>query len=392
MSGSKVIALIDCDSFFVSCEQLFNPALKGKPVCVLSNNDGCVVARSKEAKELGIRMGMPAFMAKKEFPQAYYLSGRIDLYGDISNRVMAVLSDFTPVVEVYSIDEAFIDLTGLRRLYKKDYVDIARDIREEINRRVGIPVSIGVSKTKTLAKLASERAKSLGGVYKIGSRDINTELQHTDLIDIWGIGSNTAAYLNKHRIYNAYEFVKQSDAWISKVLGKKGLDLKQELLGISVYEVCDEPVLPKSIQKTSSFANFTSDEQYIKSSLNYHIHRACKKLRKLEMKAGLVDVMLRTKDFRVFHTKQLLVHPTDWEMDIFSVVDKVFKEIYIPNILYRSSGVTLGNLVTNTNQQLSLFNPVESQSKFQKLAQVWDKLECKYGRNIVSLGRTKEDQ
>ena len=165
----KIIALVDCDSFFVSCEQVKNPELKDKPVCVLSNRDGCVIARSREAKRMGIRMGLPYFMAKTDFPGAIYISGHHDLYKEISAKVMDLLRELTPVVEVYSVDEAFVDLTGLERFYKMNSVDIAKFIRREIREKIDIPVSIGLGATKSLAKLASDKAKNeLDGVYYIG--------------------------------------------------------------------------------------------------------------------------------------------------------------------------------------------------------------------------------
>ena len=194
----KVIALVDCDSFFVSCEQKVNPELKGKPVCVLSNKDGCVISRSKEAKKMGVRMGQPYFLAKNEFPDAIYVSCHHDLYGEISAEVMAVLREFSPNVQVYSVDEAFVELTGLKSLYKKNYLELALFIREQINEKVDIPVSIGVSSTKTLAKLASDKAKkSDTGVYLISNKKILQELQNTKIEEIWGIGKNLTVLFKK---------------------------------------------------------------------------------------------------------------------------------------------------------------------------------------------------
>ncbi|MDD3012693.1 MAG: hypothetical protein PHC34_03215 [Candidatus Gastranaerophilales bacterium] len=381
---SKAIALVDCDSFFASCEQFRNPCLLNKPVCVLSNNDGCVVARSKEAKMLGIKMGMPAFQAKKLFPQAHYISGDLKFYGEISARVMNILMEISPLIEIYSIDEAFLDLTGLRKLYRRSYLEIAAFIRQDVKNKVGVPVSVGVSLTKTLAKLATERAKKQDGFYTIEFRDINNELKMTELIDIWGIGINTAALLNKFGIYTAYDFIGQNESWIKKILGKKGLELKLELLGESVYPISDEQVMPKSIQKTCSFQSFTSDAQYIKNSLHYHAHRACKKLRKLGLKAQTVGIMLRTKDFRVFYAKHVLINPTDWEFEIFEAVNEVFEKIYCLDTIYRSSGIIFENLTKIS--QLSLFNSVENQAKQCSLMKTWDKLEAKYGRNIIQAG------
>ena len=378
------IALVDCDSFFVSCEQLMNPELLNKPVCVASNNDGCVIARSKEAKTLGIRMGMPLFMAKKEFPQGIYLSGNISLYGEISDRVMATLKEYSPVIEVYSIDEAFIDLTGLRKMYRKNYLEIIREIRSGVINKVGVPVSIGTSSTKVLAKLASEKAKKLDGVYRIGFRDINDELKKTEVSEIWGIGKNTAALLNKYSIRTAYQFTLIEDSKMTKLLGKKGIELKKELLGESLSPVSDKYVAPKSIQKTSSFAKFTSDESYIMNSLNYHAHRACKKIRSINLKTKTVGVMLRTKDFQVFYQKIQLIQPTDFEFDIYEAIKIGFADIFIPDVIYRSSGVTFENLTEQI--QLSLFSSMQNNQKAEKITSVWDKLEDKYGRGIIYTG------
>lgn len=382
ITGGRAIALIDCDSFYASCEQLMNPSLLGKAVCVMSNNNGCIVARSKEAKNLGVRMGMPVFQAKKLYPDVYYIPGRLSLYGDISNRVMNVLKNYSPVVEIYSIDEAFLDLTGLKRVYRKSYLDIAVSIRNDIKKDIGIPVSVGISLTKVLAKLATERAKKSDGCYRIGYREISDELRKTKIIDIWGIGNNTAAFLNKSGIYTAYDFTIQDPKWIQKSLGKKGLELKHELVGESIYPVLDKIEKPQSIQKTSSFSTFTSDIKYIRSSLNYHAHRACRKLRKCELKTKLIGVMLRTKDFKVFYGNYALLKATNWEFEIYNAVDEIFYNIFVPKIIYRSSGITLSLLSEATEMQLSLFETPQKLNDKENLGALWDKLEKKYGREV----------
>ena len=191
MEKQRVIALVDCDSFFVSCEQKRNPDLKGKAVCVLSNNDGCVISRSKEAKKIGVKMGEPYFMAKNDHSKAIYITADHDYYKEVSHQVMSILKDFSPYVQIYSIDEAFIDLTGLTRLYKKNYYKLAKFLRQRILTEVDIPVSIGVSSTKTLSKLASDKAKNKpGGLYLIGKRKISKELTNTQIEEIWGIGNS----------------------------------------------------------------------------------------------------------------------------------------------------------------------------------------------------------
>lgn len=392
MTKKHVIALVDCDSFFVSCEQKVNPELKGKPVCVMSGRGQCVISRSKEAKALGIRMGMPYFQITGKMKEATYINASHDLYGEISNQVMAVLKRFSPKVEVYSIDEAFVDLTGLERLYKKNYLEIAQMIRQTINEEVDIPVSIGLSSSKSLAKLASDKAKSLNeGVFLIGSRKIIPVLEKTGIDEIWGIGKNLSAMLRKNGILTAYELVKQSDIWLNKQIGIRGLEMKHELLGEMVSEVSDEVKLPKSIQKTSAMAKFTSDKEYIKNSLNYHIHRACVKLRKINAKCHGIGIMLRTKDFKVYYDKRMLNQATSFELEISDIVFDMLDDLYNPNILYRSTGIILDTFVQNAEAQLSLFADNEKEEKKDKLSKCFDKLEEKFGKNIIQTGFITKD-
>lgn len=392
MAKKNVIALVDCDSFFVSCEQKINPELKGKPVCVMSARGQCVISRSKEAKALGIQMGMPYFQIKGDMKKAVFINASHDLYGEVSDEVMAVLKSFSPKVEVYSIDEAFVDLTGLERLYKKNYLEIAQMIREEIKEKVDIPVSIGLSSSKSLAKLASDKAKKLDeGIFLIGSRKITPVLEKTGIDEIWGIGRNIAALLRKNGILTAYELVKQSDIWLNKQIGIRGLEMKHELLGEMVSPVSNEIKLPKSIQKTSAMAKFTSDKDYIKNSLNYHIHRACVRLRKLNAKCHVIGIMLRTKDFKVYYDKRVINQATSFELEIADIIFEMLDGLYNPDILYRSTGVILENFVFNSEAQLSLFADNEKEIKKDKLSKCFDKLEEKFGKNIIQTGFITED-
>lgn len=392
MAKKNVIALVDCDSFFVSCEQKVNPELKGKPVCVMSARGQCVISRSKEAKALGIRMGMPYFQIEGKMKEATFINASHDLYGKVSKEVMTVLKEFSPNVEVYSIDEAFVDLTGLEKLYKRNYLEIAEMIRAEIKERVDIPVSIGVSSTKSLAKLASDKAKKLEeGIFLIGSRKILPVLERTSIDEIWGIGRNLSALLKKNGILTAYELVKQSDIWLNKQIGIRGLEMKHELLGEMVSPVSNEIKLPKSIQKTSAMAKFTSDKEYIKNSLNYHIHRACVKLRRLNAKCHGIGLMLRTKDFKVYYDKRVLNQATSFELEISDIIFEMLEDMYNPNILYRSTGVTLDSFVYNNEAQLSLFANNEEETKKDKLSKCFDKLEEKFGKDIIQTGFITKD-
>lgn len=392
MAKKNVIALVDCDSFFVSCEQAVNSELKGKPVCVMSARGQCVISRSREAKKLGIRMGMPYFQVEGQMKKAVYLTANHDLYKDFSKKVMAVLKDFSPKVEVYSIDEAFVDLTGLERLYKKDYFEIAEMIRAEILERIGIPVSIGISSSKSLAKLASDKAKNItGGVFLIGSKKIIPVLEKTSIDEIWGIGKNLSLFFRKNGIITAYELVQQSDIWLNKQVGVRGLEMKHELLGEMVSPVSDEVKLPKSIQNTCALAKFTSDKDYLKNSLNYHIHRACVRLRSLDAKCFGVSIFLRTKDFKVFSEKRVLNKATDFELEISDIIFELLEKLYRPNILYRSTGVILDTFEFNSEAQLSLFGNSEEDEKKAKLTKCFDKLESRFGKNIIQTGFIQKD-
>lgn len=377
---------MDCDSFFVSCEQLDNPKLKDKAVCVLGNNDGCVISRSKEAKKVGVKMGMPHFMAKKEFPNVIYISSRYQRYVELSNKIMALLKTFSPVVEQYSIDEAFVDLTGLRRLYRRSYVDIAKMIREEILAKIGIPVSIGISTSKTLAKLASLEAKKSDGINIIGLRELKEVLLKTDLNDVWGVGKNTGAFMAKYGLHNAYEFSQQSDDWLRNKLGIRGVQMKAELNGESIFKLNSNQVLPKSIQNTRSFANFTNDKEFIKNSLIYHINNSCFRLRELGLKAGCIKVVLKTKDFRYFVEKKLLLTPTNWDSDVIQVSTELFDKLYSANEIYRSSGIVLENLINAQDVQMSLFSDVDELNKKKALSNSIDKLTKRFKKNIVKIG------
>lgn len=392
MTRKNVIALVDCDSFFVSCEQAVNPDLKGKPVCVMSGRGQCVISRSKEAKKLGIKMGMPYFQIEGKMKQSYFINANHDLYSDISREVMAVLKDFSPTVEVYSIDEAFVELTGLEKLYKKNYFEIATMIRQEILERVDIPVSIGVSSSKSLAKLASDKAKNFeNGVFYVESRSIMPLLQKTSIDEIWGIGKNLSLMLRKNGILTAYELVSQDDIWLDKQIGIRGLEMKHELLGEMVSVVSSQEKLPKSIQKTSALAKFSSDKDYLKNSINYHIHRACVKLRKINAKCKVVSLFLRTKDFKIICEKKALTVPTDFEMEISDIIFALLDKIYRSDILYRSTGVILEDFEFNTGSQMSLFDDEQNKSRKEKLSGCFDKLEEKFGKDIIQIGFLKKD-
>ena len=393
MQEQKYIALVDCDCFFVSCERKLNPDLNGKAVCVTSGERGCVIARSPEAKALGIPMGHPLFMAKRDFSDCIYISANHANYGEISFEVMSVLREFSPMVEVYSIDEAFVDLTGLSKLYKMNYYDLAKHIKEQILEKTAIPVSIGVSRTKVLAKLASDKSKNTTSHICIaGKQGITKLIKETQIDEVWGIGRKLAPKLKGHGIRTAYDYVRKNDVWLKSRFGKLGLELKYELMGNLINKVSNERKLPKSVSDSKAFSEFSKDLNYIKNELMTHIHAACRKMRKVDCKCLTIGVMLRTKDFKVYYEKENLEHPTNFEFEIsqkaFPVLEKMFDE----NTIYRSVGIVLENFNSCAAEQLELFcQDSEKHKKNEKLAKSLDKLEARFGKNIVKTGFTNKE-
>lgn len=384
-SWTQAIALVDCDSFYVSCELLLNPKLKGKPISVLSNNDGCVISRSKEAKRLGIKMGEPAFLARKRVPEAIYLSSNYCHYGQVSDKVMNIVKGFTPEVEVYSIDEAFIDLTGVRQMFKKSYLEIIKDIREEILKKTGIPVSIGVSLSKVLAKIATKIAKDKSeGVFSISGKELREILPQIPIGSIWQIGHNTESLLLKYGIDNAYKLTCQDEKWVEKTLTKKGLELQMEMKGYLVWKVDTKGQEIKGIQRTKSFAQCIQNKEIIKGALFYHLHKALAELRRKNLKTGLLTIMLRTKDFQSFSLNTVIDPPSNFEFDFTNRLNKLFEKLYKEG-LYRSSGIHLTNFVSGKTEQLNLFSQTMSISnkKKESLAKTWDSIEYRFGKQSL---------
>lgn len=399
------IALADCDCFFVSAERAFNPRLDGRAVAVLSNNDGCVISRSKEAKALGLKMGEPYFMAKKRLPQVLYVRANHDLYRSVSAKVMAKFKSFTPDVEVCSVDEAYLDLTGTKLLYRQNYIKTAQIIRQAVWEELHIPVSIGLSTTKTLAKLASDKAKSMGGkavpasskangsedkikstggVFAIGSAERNKILAQTLIADVSGVGRKLLLKMREECIFTALDFVMRPDYWVKARFGTHGADLKAELSGIPLFKVEPDDKAPLSIQQTSALREFSSDIAVLKTDLCRHIHTACRKARSEGAKAAAIEVMLRTKDFKVVTARAKLDFASNQETEITPPALRLLTQLFTPAVVWRSTGITLTGLVYGEREQLDLFQPAKKSD--DRLGSILDELEEKFGKNIVHLG------
>ena len=372
MTNQKYIALIDCDSFFVSCERKLNPELKGIPVAVVSGERGCVISRSKEAKMLGLPMGLPLFQAVQRVPECIYISANHYAYTKISKQVMNILKDFSPNVEVYSIDEAFVDFTGLTKLYKKNYFKLARELQKRIADEVDIPVTIGISRSKTLAKLASDKAKNTSArIAVIGKCGIHHLLEFTEIQEVWGIGRKLGVRLRGLGVRTALDFINKDDKWVSPI--------------------SNAVELPKSISDTKSFLEFSSDLQFLKNELSIHIHESCARLRKIDCKCATIGVLLKTKDFRTLYSKVQLDIPTDFEFEISRAAFPLLTEMFNSREVYRSVGIVLEDFREKAEEQLTLFSNNEKKEQNEKLGQSLDKLEKKFGRNIVRTGFTNKE-
>ena len=382
----RVIALIDCDCFFVSCERKDNPDLQNKPVCVMTSagNKGIIVSRAREAKALGIKMGQPYFQVKPQFPNAICIPARHHRYAEISREVMNTIKTFSPDVEVTSVDEAYIDLTSLDKVYHATYTNIIKNIRQTIWDKVGIPVSIGLSSSKTLAKLASDKAKTNGGIFVIPPDRILDIIGDMDIDDVCGIGRKNSEHMKFSGIFTIKDFVAKDNGWIRKAFGINGLNLKSELTGIATSPVNSEPSAPQSIQVTRSFEDFTQSLEYLEHALNGHVHDACQKMRRWNGFCQSVEVMLRTKDFRYYAIEAKLPNPTNGDQEVRSAATRLLKSLYKPNLIYRSTGVTLKDLTYGNQIQQSLFEEIKPHD--DKLSHLVDELEAKYGKGIVKTG------
>lgn len=387
MTNQKYIALADCDSFFVSCERKLNPELNGLPVSVVSGERGCVISRSREAKQLGVPMGIPLFQAVEKYPECIYIPANHYAYTKISNMVMEILKDFSPKVQVYSIDEAFVDFTGLTGLYKKNYYELGIELQRRVRQNTDIPVTIGISTSKTLAKLASDKAKNTPDRVALAGNQTRIKLlKRTEIDEVWGIGRRLGERLKGYAIKTAYDYIQKDDGWIQKRFGKNGIVTKYELLGKMISPISDEVELPKSISDSKSFLEFSSDINFLRNELSIHIHSCCKRLRKIECKCSTIGVMLKTKDFRTYYEKKELDAPLDFEFDISKYAFEVLDKMYNSSNLYRSIGIVFENFNQTAKEQLLLFENNPKRERNANLGKSLDKLEKKFGRNIVRTG------
>ena len=387
---TKKIALIDCNSFYVSCERLFNPKIRKLPVVVLSNNDGCIISRSNEAKALGIKMGEPYFKARniiiKNNVQVF--SSNYSLYGDISRRVMRTLKRFNSKIEVYSIDEAFLDLSNFS---DKEVKDVGKEIRNTVLQWTGIPTSIGIAETKTLSKVANHIAKKQksGVVSLVNIKDLDPILEKVEVRDIWGVGKQLSKFYIKNGIYNAKQLKNASNTWIKKTKNVLSSRTAMELRGVPCIEIETKQAKRKSCCVSRSFGKKVEKIRELKESVTSYCLNAAEKIRSESLVCKSITVFIRTSPFQnkgIFYSNSKTIDfpiATNNSIEIVKNALAGLDLIYKDGFKYQKAGIILSGL-SDSEKGNSLFKSTKDE-RIKNLMQSIDNTNYRYGRSTISL-------
>lgn len=395
----NAVALIDCNNFYASCERVFDSSIKRKPVIVLSNNDGCVIARSEEAKEVGITMGAPLFKVRNLLAEtdAEIFSSNYALYGDMSSRVMNLLHNFTPEVEVYSIDEAFLSLEPR----KKSLDTLGFSIREKIYKWTGIPVSVGIAETKVLAKIANKRVKTTAlkekGVFNLyHSAETQSILKDTLVNEVWGIGYRSALKLKENDILNAWQLRETDQRFIRKLLTVVGARIALELRGIKCLPLEQVNTKKHSITCSRSFGQTVAKYSQVKEAVLYFLTRAAEKMRKHNLAAHAVTVLVATDRFRPVPAEYAnsstysSTCPTDANQELQEWTIKTLERVFRDGYDYRKAGIILSGLVPAENTSKRIFDDEKFQRQHNLMKAV-DEINQKFGKDTVRFGSVVRD-
>ncbi len=385
----ELFALVDCNSFYASCERVFNPTLRHRPIVVLSNNDGCIVALSHEAKTLGVKMGTPIFQCQdlvKKHKIAVY-SSNYTLYGDMSARVMQILSEFAPEIEIYSIDEAFLNLKGFDVL---DLTPYGHHMRQTIYQYTGLPVTVGIGATKVLAKLANRLAKK----QKLGSFSIHNNLQQEEILaafpveELWGIGFRSKEKLNRNKIFSALDFKRANPKLIQKLLTIVGVRIQSELNGNSCLSLEETAKPKKQIISSRSFGELLSDLGPIQEAVSNHITRAAEKLRRQHSVCLGLQVFVHTNPFRnndpQYYGSKTIQLPCGMNETnlLINHAKEALEYIFRDNFRFKKCGVMLFNLMPDNESQLSLFDHPKKEKN--RVCIDWmDKINTRFGTDAI---------
>jgi len=388
-----MFALVDCNNFYASCERVFRPDLIGKPVAVLSNNDGCIIARSNEVKALGIPMGAPAFEYEEIIKKnnIHIFSANFALYGDMSQRVMTILSEYSPDMEIYSIDEAFLKLKGFENFNLQTY---GEEIQLRVTKWTGIPISVGIAPTKSLAKIAQHIAKKFPAktknVYLIDTDEKRIKaLKWIKIEDVWGIGRQHARRLKALNVNTAYDFTQLNDSWVKKTMAIVGLRLKHDLQGIPTLDL-DEVLPKKNIATTRTFEKNYTDLQQLSERVTTFAVSCAEKLRKQHSCCNTIMLFINTninrKDLPQYYRSIVLKlpFPTNSSIELAEFANQALTKIFKEGFHYKKAGVIVMNFSPEDETQFGLFE--NSNEKHKPLMQVVDKLNAVYGQQKVRLG------
>lgn len=387
-----MFALIDCNNFYASCERVFRPDLIGKPIVVLSNNDGCVIARSNEAKAAGVPMGAPAYQYETLFKEKdiRVFSANFALYGDMSHRVMNILGEYSPEIEIYSIDESFLKLRGFERYNLSDY---GKEMRQRVLKWTGIPISVGVAPTKALSKVANRIAKKYteqtGGVYIIDTEEKRIKaLKWLKIEDVWGIGRQHAKRLQAAGVKTAYDFTLLGDRFVQARMSIVGLRLKHDLLGVPTLDL-EHPEPKKNIATTRSFEKNYTEEEQLRERISTFATSCAEKLRRQRSCCNSLMVFIHTNG----HRKELpqysrnivvkLPYPTNSGIELAKFATQALKHIFKPGYAYKKAGVIVQDFTPEETIQRSLFE--NSNEKHPALMQAMDKMNALFGQQKIRL-------
>ena len=391
LSDTNIVALVDCNNFYVSCERVFDPSLEGKPVAVLSNNDGCIVSRSNEIKAMNIPMGAPGFKHEARILKhgGTLLSSNYALYGDMSRRVMQTLEEFSPEMEIYSIDEAFLNLNGFRQ---RDLEDYGRRIREKVRKWTGIPVSVGISRTKTLAKIANRFAKRYSG-YKgclvlLDDERIEKALNLTPVAEIWGIGRQYDRFLRQNGILNAWQLRNAPENFIDHYLTSTGHKTVLELQGFACIRMEEAPAPKRSVVCSRSFGRQVEELKDLEEAVSEYVTRAAEKLRAQHSVAQQMMVFLATNRFKegpqYNNALQIqLSPPSAHTPDLIKIALTMLHELHLPGFQYKKAGVMFSGLISEDDVPLNLLETNYLDDRRHDLIQAVDRLNRKHGRDTV---------
>lgn len=384
-SWPRAILHVDGDAFFTSCEEAIHPELKGKAI-VTGGERGIIACASYTAKKMGIKRGVSIFDAKKICPGLLVLPSDYETYSLFSRRMFNIIRQYTPQVEEYSIDEAFADITGMRRALRASYENIAFRIKENISKELGITVSVGVSITKVLAKIGSKHQKP-NGLTVIPGREIPPYLQNLPVQDVWGIGHATTNYLSKMGIRTALEFARLPEGVVNTRFTKPGIEIWHELRGESVYPVLlEEKSTYASISKTKTFAPPTNNCEYLFAQLMRNVESACIKARRYQLLPKRIITYLKKQNFESVGQEVKLNRPCVYPMELTAIIRGMFMTMYRLEEIYRATGVVLLDLAQNPERQYSLFEDSVKAEKIRDLYKGVDEVCQKYGKHSLHLG------